>query len=70
MSDTMIQVLTIIGSNLVMVIGMLSVTVGIWVHQDKKIDEHRKETNDILKAIQEEIKDFHGRLCEIEGKRK
>lgn len=31
-----------------------------------KLESNRKETNDILKSIQEEIKDFHIRLCKIE----
>ena len=42
---------------------------------DKKLEENRKETNDILRgtnelirAIQQEMKDFHGRLCAIEEK--
>ena len=33
---------------------------------EKKIDENRRETNDILKAIQEEMKSFHTRLLIIE----
>lgn len=46
-------------------------------HMDAKLEGQRnlmnsihKESNDILKAIQEEMKDFHGRLCEIEERRK
>lgn len=40
-----------------------------WRRTDTKIEEHRKETNEILRAIQAEIKDFHGRLCKIEENR-
>lgn len=32
------------------------------------IDESRKETNAILLSIHAEIKDFHGRLCDIEAR--
>ena len=32
-------------------------------HMDAKIEAHRQETNVLLKAIHEEMKDFHGRLC-------
>jgi hypothetical protein len=31
-------------------------------HMDGKIEAHRTETNTILRAIQDEMKDFHGRL--------
>lgn len=48
-----------------------------WKHSDQKIDENRREANEnrkeitqILQAIQEEMKDFHGRLCAIEERRK
>jgi hypothetical protein len=33
---------------------------------DRKIDENRKETSEILRGIQSEMHDFHGRLCAIE----
>ena len=63
------QVLTIVGTNIVLILSMMGSVVAIWIHQDKKIDEHRKETNDILKAIQSEMKDFHTRLVKIEENR-
>ena len=34
------------------------------------INENRIETQSTLNAIREEIKDFHGRLCAIEERRK
>ena len=34
------------------------------------LEASRLETNQILKGIQEEMKDFHGRLCEIESRRR
>lgn len=36
----------------------------------QKVEEHRRETSQILLAIQQEIKDFHGRLCVIEERNK
>lgn len=33
-----------------------------WRKTDVKIEAHRTETNTILRAIQDEMKDFHGRL--------
>jgi hypothetical protein len=34
------------------------------------IDENARETRSLINAIQQEIKDFHGRLCAIEERRK
>lgn len=53
-----IQVITIIGANLLMFISM----IGLFVHTNKRID-------DTLKMLHDEMKDFHGRLCAIESKR-
>ncbi len=64
------QAYAIIGSNLVMLIAILSLTVTMFLKDGEKIDQHRKETNDILKGIQDEMKDFHGRMCAIEERRK
>lgn len=53
------QVLTIVGSNIALILIMFGSTIAIWLHTDKKIE-----------AIQEEMKDFHGRLCAIEERNK
>ena len=37
---------------------------------DGKLEEYRRETTQILMAIQQEMKDFHGRLCAIEERNK
>ena len=44
----------------------LGTVIALFMYADKKTEEHRKETYDILKGIQTEMKDFHGRLCAIE----
>jgi len=46
-----LQVLTIVGSNLALILIMFGTTVALWLHGDKKIE-----------AIQKETKDFHGRM--------
>lgn len=51
-------------------IGMWLTSRADWRKTDQKIEEHRRETNTILNAIQSEMKDFHGRLCAIEERRK
>jgi hypothetical protein len=48
----------------------LGTVITLYLQLDKKLDENRKETNDILRGIQAEIKDFHGRLCAIEERNK
>lgn len=74
------QVLTIVAANLVLMMGMLGTYVGLYLHNDKKIEtnrkelrdamnENRKETNEILRSIQAEMKDFHERLLLIEAER-
>lgn len=50
------QVLTIVGSNIALILIMFGSTVAMWLHTDKKIE-----------AIQQEMKDFHGRLERIDA---
>lgn len=39
-------------------------------HMDNKLDSYRLETKVMIQAINDEIKDFHNRLCTIEENRK
>jgi hypothetical protein len=48
----------------------LGTIIALYMQLDKKIDENRKETNDIIRSIQMEMKDFHGRMCAIEERNK
>ncbi len=48
----------------------LGTIITLYCQMDKKLDEHRKETNTILLGIHQEMKDFHGRLCAIEERNK
>ena len=41
-------------------------TVPLYIHSTNQIDALRQSTENHLIAIQEEMKDFHGRLCAIE----
>lgn len=50
-----IQVIVILCAN-------FGVIIPLFLHSDSKMEAHRKETGEILKAIQQEMKDFHGRL--------
>jgi hypothetical protein len=48
----------------------LGTVITLYCQLDKKLDEHRRETTQILLGIQQEMKDFHGRLCAIEERNK
>jgi hypothetical protein len=52
------------------IVANLGTVLALYLQSDKKIDEARKETNDLIRSIQMEMKDFHGRLCAIEEGRK
>ena len=41
-----------------------------WRHIDAQMRQMDAQTNAQIRAIHEEIKDFHGRLCAIEEKNK
>lgn len=71
------QVVTILGGNMALFLWATRQARTDYLHLDKKLDENRKETSQmiketgqIVKAIQEEIKDFHNRLCIIEERNK
>ena len=75
------QVLTIVGSNIALILIMFGTVIGLWLHSDKKtednrreltkkIDENRIETNEIIKAIHEEMKDFHCKFFQLECEKK
>ncbi len=63
------QVLTIVGGNMALFLWATRQARSDFLHLDKKLEEHRKEVSQLIKAIQEEIKDFHQRLCTIEERR-
>ncbi len=48
----------------------LGTIIALYIQLDRKIDENRKESNEIIRCIQVEMKDFHGRLCAIEERNK
>lgn len=50
---------------------ILIITIGglfLWNRSEANAD--RREMTNLIKSIQEEIKDFHGRLCAIEERKK
>jgi len=53
------NIITIVGANLIVFLGFMSSVIALHLGTNKKID-----------AIHQEMKDFHGRLCAIEERRK
>ena len=56
------------------VIANIGTTIGLFIwattHASQATQNHRSETIAILKAIADEMKDFHGRLCSLEERNK
>lgn len=65
MVEMIIVLVTILGST----IPLYLQTDSKILHADSKMEEHRRESNRILEAIRQDMKDFHGRLCAIEENR-
>jgi DNA-binding transcriptional MerR regulator len=61
---------TIIGSTLPLYLHTDSKMMTLINEQRKEMAEYRKEANEILKEIQEEMNNLHGRLCAIEESRR
>lgn len=53
------QVITILGGNMALFLWATRQARSDFLHLDKKLDENRKETQAIVKAIQDEIREFH-----------
>jgi hypothetical protein len=54
--DQILTVFAVIATN-------LGTVLALYFNLDKKLEEHRRETNEILKGIQAEMKDFHTKLA-------
>lgn len=64
------QLLTIVGSNIALVLVMMGTTISLFVWARIEAREDQAQIRDLVKSIQDEIKDFHGRLCAIEERNK
>lgn len=63
------QVLTIVGANIVLIMGMLSTIIALHLNSDKKITAIQDEMKDFHKKYMDETRDFHGRLISLEERR-
>jgi hypothetical protein len=63
-------IIAIVGSVVGGVIAIIGVLVALFLWNRGESNNDRREILTIVRSIQEEIKDFHNRLCVIEEKRK
>lgn len=61
-----LQVLALFLANAGLILWMRAESRSDWRHMDNKVDSMKE----LIVAIQQEMKDFHGRLCAIEERRK
>jgi len=55
---------------LAMIIGNATLILPLWLWNRSESRADMREVHSILRAIQDEMKDFHNRLCKIEAERK
>ena len=74
MNDNLIMVFSLILGNAALIIPLFlwnrSESRADIRHMDSKLESFRSETNAMIKAIYDEMKDFHNRLCVIEERNK
>lgn len=70
MNEQWIQIITIIVSNLAIMLTFFGISISMHNRMDAKFDKFSERIDSNLKGIQEEMKDFHQRLLEIEMNRK
>ncbi len=70
MNETWMQVIALFLANATLIFWMRSESRADWRLMDSKHESFRAEMGILLRSIQEEIKDFHARLCTIEERNK
>ena len=63
LSESWIQIISLFLANAGLILWFRAESRSDWRHMDAKLDAS-------IKAIHEEMKDFHGRLCAIEERNK
>ncbi len=64
------QVFTIVGSNVAVFLTVIGANLAMFMWSRSEDRHDQSEMRLIMKSIQDEIVDFHGRLCAIEEKNK
>lgn len=55
---------------IVVLMTILGSTIPLYIHTDNKLDKALQGIQGEIKAMNQEMKDFHGRLCAIEERNK
>jgi hypothetical protein len=63
MSEAWTQVVSLFLANAGLIIWFRTEARADWRHLDNKLDANQKEATQLIKAIQEEVKDFHIKLA-------
>ena len=61
-----LQVIVIVGSNIAIAMACIGTTISLFLWARSEAREDRKNSENILQAIQQEMKEFHGRLERID----
>ena len=64
------QVLTIAGTNLALFLYATRQARSDFLHLDRRLEDNRKETTQIVKSMQEENKIFHDKMLKAQQGRK
>lgn len=59
--DQILTVFAVIATN-------LGTVLALYLNLDRKLEENRKETNDILKSIRDEMTEFHQVIRDFHGR--
>lgn len=50
----------------IIMVTIIGSTVPLYIHSSSQLENFRQSSQAILQGIQDEMRDFHGRLCAIE----
>jgi len=70
MNETWLQIIALFLANASLVVWFRAESRADWRHMDAKMESFRAESSLLMREIQQEIKDFHNRLCSIEERNK
>ena len=69
MNESWLQIIALFLANAALIVWFRAESRSDWRHMDAKMESFRAENSILIRAIQEEIKDFHRKLLEIESKK-
>lgn len=63
-------VYTIVGANIALMVVSIASTITLFLWSRSEARHDQAQIRDLIVAIHEEMKQFHGRLCGLEAKKK